>query len=400
MSKNAEQDFILAADIGGTNINLALVRRESGRFSIAFSRRFATQKETSLLGPMESFLAQSRREGFGGSVGICGISGAGPVDEDCIQLTNASWSIRALELRERFGFPVYLVNDFSAIAYAVALVDPYSDRDVIHLPHSDGSQPLPAKEGIAIVVGPGTGLGLSYMDKGADGSCRVYASEGGHSALPCWDELSFAFYRWLGDKNGVEPNGELAVSGQGIANIFSFLCSSAFAPQDARSYLSSGAPAGASEGAAPGAGPTAATAPGGALPEKKPNALALSILAQPEQERPALIAANYSRDRRCLLAMELFTQFYARKASSFAVSFLPAAGIYLAGGITSKNAAFLAENQRFMRPFERNYSPHIKKYLAEAPVMIVRDYSISLIGAANAAVQLNNLKRQDRARDA
>jgi len=88
--------------------------------------------------------------------------------------------------------------------------------------------------------------------------------------------------------------------------------------------------------------------------------------------------------------MELFVRYYAAKVSGLASVFLPSGGIYLAGGISSKHETFLLDGQRFMRTFERNYSPHMRKYLAELPVMLVRDYSVSLLGAANAAVQLGS----------
>ena len=41
-----------------------------------------------------------------------------------------------------------------------------------------------------------------------------------------------------------------------------------------------------------------------------------------------------------------------------------------------------------MAMFERSYAKHIRSILAKTPVMIVKDYSISLYGAANAAVEL------------
>ena len=41
-----------------------------------------------------------------------------------------------------------------------------------------------------------------------------------------------------------------------------------------------------------------------------------------------------------------------------------------------------------MAMYERSYVKHIRAILAKTPVMIVKDYSISLYGAANAAVEL------------
>ncbi|HEY9053629.1 MAG TPA: glucokinase, partial [Rectinemataceae bacterium] len=76
--------------------------------------------------------------------------------------------------------------------------------------------------------------------------------------------------------------------------------------------------------------------------------------------------------------------------SSLCAVFLPSGGVYLAGGISSKNESFFLENNRFMRAFERNYAPHIRETLSSLPVMIVRNYSVSLVGAANAAIQLSD----------
>ncbi|HWR10504.1 MAG TPA: glucokinase [Rectinemataceae bacterium] len=358
MSEHTSEHLVLAADIGGTNTNIALVLHRHGRFEIVLSRQYSTQAEISLIEPMARFLDLARAEGFVDRIDVCCVSAAGPVKNGAIQLTNAPWAIRAAEISEHFGLTVHLINDFTAISYAVVLLDPKNRKEMTQIPHCDGSEFIP-EAGVALVVGAGTGLGVGFIDKHADGSCRVYPSEGGHSALPCWDELSLAFYRWLKAKIGFDPGVELAVSGQGIDNIFAFLCSDAFDTASAQ-------------------GPIDAT----------PAPLALSILAKSEHERPALIASNRKNDPRCSLAMELFCEFYARKVSSLAASFLPSGGIYLAGGISSKNEAFLLDDNRFMRIFERNYASHIREFLAAIPVMIVRNYSISLIGAANAAVQL------------
>ena len=364
MMKNAAERLILAGDIGGTNTNLALVRFYQGKFDIHFSMRFSTQEEKSLIDPMRRFLEHARNEGFLAPIEVCCISAAGPVSNGSIQLTNAPWAINAAEITDRFHFSVHLINDFTAISYAVVLLDLDDEKQIAWIPHTDGSKPRPLK-GMALVVGAGTGLGVGFIDKKEDESYLAYPSEGGHSSMPCWDSLSLSFFRWLEEKSGMEPGIELAVSGQGINNIFTYLCSESFDPAEACSYALSCGPINTLAGS-----------------------LAADIFSRPESERPALISSNRTKDPRCCLAMELFVEFYARKVSSLSSIFLPSGGVYLAGGISSKNEAFLMENNRFMRIFERNYATHIKDFLAKVPVMIVRNYSISLIGAANAAVQL------------
>ncbi len=364
MKGNSMDRLILAGDIGGTNTNLALVRSAGRRFEVLHSARFSTKAETSLVAPMERFLETLRERGFGDAIETCCISAAGPVKDDAIQLTNAPWGIAATELAARFGMRVYLINDFTAISYAVALIDADDEAQLAHIPHCDGSTPYPG-EGIALVVGAGTGLGVGYMEKRADGSCVVYPSEGGHCTLPCYDDASYAFLRWMKRRTGYEPSAELGVSGQGIGNIFAFLCSDAFDPESAAAYGKEYAGLDASPGPA-----------------------AARIMAEPELVRPAAIASSRADDLRCALAMEIFCNFYARVVSSLAAAFYPSAGVYLAGGISSKNEAFLLEGRRFMKAFELNSESHLRDFLAGVPVMIVRDYSISLIGAANAAIQL------------
>ena len=366
MKPNTNSHTFLAGDIGGTNTNLALVHYQQGIFKLDYSQRYSTQQERSLLDPLTRFIDSAKKAGFNAPLSACCVSGAGPVVNGEIQLTNAPWAIRQLELQNFLGIPTFLINDFTAVSYAVVLLDTQDHQAVTVMPHSDGSQRQP-RSGMALVVGAGTGLGVGFIQKNDNGSYVAFPSEGGHSELPCYDDLSHAFHSWMTDKLGTAPGVELAVSGQGIGNIFSFICSPVFS----KSLI--GEQYGLANQSLD-------------LPLSQ---TASMILAKPESDRPALIAANRTFDWRCALTMEVFVNFYARKVSGLASIFLPSGGIYLAGGISSKNEAFLLENHRFMRIFEENYAPHIRSFLKSASVVLVRDYSISLLGAANAALQLS-----------
>jgi glucokinase len=69
---------------------------------------------------------------------------------------------------------------------------------------------------------------------------------------------------------------------------------------------------------------------------------------------------------------------------------IPTGGIYIAGGISSKNIDRFLENNLFMTHFEDNYNNHIIELLKEIPVYVIMDYGISLLGAANAAINLSS----------
>jgi glucokinase len=342
---------VLAGDIGGTNTNLALIGKKGGTFTLILDRHYRTKDEPSLIEPLGRFLAEAAREKKGLAPELCCISGAGPVVEGRIELlTNAPWGIDAKAIQSTFSIPTTLINDFTAVSYGVILLDPTKPEQITRLPHCDGSLPEP-RPGVRLVVGAGTGLGVGYVVK-VRNKIEAQPSEGGHVTLPAYDEESRGLQRWLEAKYGFVPGAEAGVSGQGIANIFAYLSEKESA-----------------EGLAPGKS-------------------ARKILDTPEAERPALVAASASSDPLCAKAMDLFVKLYARVAADHTATFLPAGGVFLAGGIASKNEAFFLEGGRFMSMYEKSYAKHIRAILAGTPVMIVKDYSISLYGAANAAVEL------------
>jgi glucokinase len=342
---------VLAGDIGGTNTNLALIGKKGGTFTLIADRHYKTKDEKSLLEPLGRFLEEVARERKGLKPELCCISGAGPVVDGRIEhLTNAPWGIDAKAIESAFSIPTNLINDFTAVSYGVLLLDPAKSEQITRLPHGDGSLPEP-RPGVCLVVGAGTGLGVGYVVR-VRNKIEAQPSEGGHVTLPAYDEESRRFQSWLEAKYGFVPGAEAGVSGQGIANLFAY-----FAEMEA----------------------AAGRAPGKA---------ARRILDTAPAERPALVAAAAGSDPLCARAMDMFVKLYARVAADHTATFLPAGGVFLAGGIASKNEALFLEGSRFMAMYERSYAQHIRAILAKTPVMIVKDYSISLYGAANAAVEL------------
>lgn len=358
--------LFLVGDVGGTNTNLALARHDQSGIRLIKKARFSTRQEKSLVDPVRRFLEAERAGGYAEAIDFCCISGAGPVlSDESIPLTNAPWSIHASELFSLLNVPVKLINDFTALSYAVTLLDYRDTGAVTQLPHPDGSLYEP-RDGIMLVIGAGTGLGVGFVDR-SGGHIKAFPSEGGHSEMPCFDDLSRAIHRWLSDRYGYAAGAEIAIAGQGIANIFEFICSDEFSVRMLTGDYEV---------------PHAALAAG-------PSETARSILTSPHLDWPAKIALHAEDDAFCALTMELFVRLYALKAANLASIFLPAGGVWLAGGISSKNEAWLIKNARFMRWFEKNYAPHIRQFLAHTPVMIVKNYDISLLGAAVAALQLS-----------
>ena len=359
--------LFLVGDIGGTNTNLALAEHDDSGMRLIAKARYSTQDERSLLDPMRRFLQETGGLTAGRGIDYCCISGAGPVQPDnSIPLTNANWSIRADELSTTLNLPVTLINDFTALSYAITLLDPEDEREVTQIPHSDGSLYSP-REGLMLVIGAGTGLGVGFVER-RGGSVTAFASEGGHSELPCYDRLSHCIHEWISAQCGYPAGAELAISGQGIANIFEFVCSSEF---DSRMLSMEYE--------------TQAERFARGLTHK-----ARSIQAQSRSEWPALIAGGSVEDPYCALTMEIFVHLYGLKAASLSALFLPQGGVWLAGGISSKNVPWLLSDNRFMRWYEKNYAPHIRQVLRRTPVYLVKNYDVSLVGAAVAALQFSS----------
>jgi len=331
---------VLVADVGGTNLNLALLAPEGGRFRLLRKARFSTQEERSLLAPVQRFLASDPAIRPGSAC----FSAAGPVLDRRIHLTNAPWDIDGAALERDLGLPVHLVNDFIALSCGVVQLDLADRKQVTPLPHGDGSLPTADPQGLALVVGAGTGLGVGFIVRTPEGD-RAFPSEGGHIGLPIFDEDTLALWRHLHAGLPGPPGAEMAVSGAGLGHLFRFLLDSRRAPWT----------------------PTAT-----------------AILALPTLDQPAAISAQATTDPACAQAMGLFVDLYARVCAELCAVFLPTGGLYLAGGIASKNAEHFLGGGRFMARFEQNYRTHLDLLTRATPVYLVHDYDLSLFGAAHA----------------
>ena len=336
--------LVLAADVGGTNLTLALMARRQGRFEQIRRWRGSTQAEQSLAGPVNRFLEDCRSAGLRDKPSIMSVSAAGPLAGRRIRLTNAPWDIEAEPLERDLGLPVTLMNDFMAVSYGVLLLDPADPTQLEALPHPDGALPTPDPRGPVLILGAGTGLGMGYVTR-PEGQPRAFPSEGGHMALPVLDEETFALWQYLMRDLPGPPDAERAVSGPGIAAIHAFLIETGRRPL---------------------------------------TALAQSILALPEPARPAAISAHAAADAACGHAMTLFVTLYARVCSELTAAILPTGGLFLAGGIAAKNTRWFLEGQRFMRAYQACCQPHILAILQATPVYMAMDYDLSLSGAAHA----------------
>ncbi len=201
---------VVAVDIGGTHARFAIAEVEAGRV-------VAVGEECTLRTADHASL-QTAWEEFGQRLGrplpkAAGIAVAGPIKGEVLKLTNNPWVIRPAWIPRKLGAERYaLVNDFGAVAHAVAQLD---DGHFTHLCGED--RPLP-QEGVISIVGPGTGLGVAQLLR-RDGRYHVVETEGGHIDFAPLDSLEDQILAHL-RRNYRRVSVERVASGGGLANIY------------------------------------------------------------------------------------------------------------------------------------------------------------------------------------
>jgi glucokinase len=210
---------LVAVDIGGTHARFALAEVAAGRVrALGEPVTLRTADHASFEEAWAAFgTALGEPLPRAASIAIAGPVGA-PTDasEWVIRFTNNPWTIRPALLGEQLRIDHHsLVNDFAAVGHAVAQTGPE------HFAHLCGPDvPLP-EHGTITVVGPGTGLGVAHVWRGA-GSYHVQASEGGHIAFAPLDAVEDALLARLRERHG-RVSAERVVSGPGLAEIYQTL---------------------------------------------------------------------------------------------------------------------------------------------------------------------------------
>ena len=205
---------IVTTDIGGTHARFALATIDEGRV--------AAMDEPVTLKTNEHASFQTAWEEFGRRCGEplpdqLSIAFAGPVGGEVLKLTNNPWVIRPALIGEKLGVGRYtIVNDFGAVAHAVAVLD---GNDLQHVCGPD--RPLPER-GVVSIVGPGTGLGVAMLHRRGDGY-DVIETEGGHIDFAPLDSLEDRILSQL-RRSFRRVSIERIVSGRGLWNLYEALC--------------------------------------------------------------------------------------------------------------------------------------------------------------------------------
>jgi glucokinase len=345
---------LLVGDIGGTNIRLRLVSENAAcdiihchtydDITLHSAANFVSTVKDDFL------VSAAKSPDFQKPTRAC-FAVAGPVADGCATLTNRSLTLKESELESALQInSVSLINDFTAVCHGVRHIDP-SDQNILQVEQAgtpDPSAPI-------AVIGAGTGLGQGFIIPNGD-SYQVYPSEGGHADFAPNSSLEVKLWQYLRQHLGGHVSAERVISGQGITAIYQVLHEQEEFPESP-----------ASEEIRKAIQELRKWRPQG--DKKKPDPSALISKAAQAQKDP---------DPLCVAVMHLFVKAYAAEARNLALKLLPYGGLYIAGGIITKNLSFF-ENGQFRRTFIQGGS--MSHLLSKIPVHLVKTAEIGLMGA-------------------
>jgi len=198
----------VVADVGGTNIRLAVCDLNSGEFSQL--REFSCAEFITLDAALLQYFAT-----LGDDVAHLCVGVASPVEDDLVEMTNLSWAFSKTVLKEKLKLEsLYVINDYTAISLAVPFVDE------AHTIKIGGG--IKIENGATAVYGPGTGLGVSHIIK-EEGKWVSLDGEGGHVSLASNTREQADILLLLQEQFG-HVSAERVLSGQGIVNLYHCLC--------------------------------------------------------------------------------------------------------------------------------------------------------------------------------
>ena len=204
------KELTLVGDVGGTNCRLALAERTaSGGIELHHSERFAVSEYGHFNDVVAAYLNAHEIDVKQGAFAF-----AGPKFDDEIRMTNLNWIVSEDELRKKFDLEnVVVLNDFVAMANGATVI-PDDGFETLIAGKVDYSKPV-------AVLGPGTGLGLSYILPGKP--LRIIPTEGGHTAFAPGNELEREVLAYWSKRLSF-VSAETLLSGPGMGRLHMAIC--------------------------------------------------------------------------------------------------------------------------------------------------------------------------------
>jgi glucokinase len=329
--------MILAGDVGGTKVHLALYNFAAGRLAAVREQKFPANEYSTLDEVVRAFLAfgmDAETRGDKAQIAAACFGCPGPVRDGRLKLTNLPWTLDARELQRSLGIEhIFLINDLEANGFGVPELAP---EKIFTLHEGD-----PQAVGHRGLVSAGTGLGEALLIW--DGKVRQHVplpSEGGHCDFAPRNDREIALLQYLQRTLNGRVSFERVVSGLGIKNVYAFLRDDQKMEEPAWLH--------------------------DRMVVEDPNA----VIGE---------CAENGTSEICRETLQIFASAFGAEAGNVALKVLAMGGIYLGGGIAPKILKTM-QNGQFLRAFldKGRLSP----LLENIPVRIILDETTALLGAA------------------
>ncbi len=320
MNFSTTQQINLVADIGGTNIRLAITENNN----ISEIVTYQCAEFPSLIDVISRYI--NEKQLTDASINAC-LAIACPTEDDLISMTNLPWQFSQKELKAELKLnKLMLINDYTAIAMAIPML---TDEQKVKI----GGGEAIANKPIA-VCGPGTGLGVANLIP-VNNTWHCLSGEGGHTDFAPVDELDIQILQYLKTfKKRVSY--EQLLSGYGLVQIYQALVD---------------------------------------INDK-------SSLASSEAKLTAKNISTQALDGSCPLCQQALAQFCKVLGSfsgNLALTTASLGGVYIAGGIVPRFIDYV-QSSGFRERFEtKGRMSHLNK---NTPTYIITESQPGLIGAA------------------
>lgn len=322
------KDLSLVGDIGGTNARFALVRE--GSLELLHIRTYQCRDYESIMAACTTYLAEVDVD----HVSSACLALACPVDAEHINITNNHWQFTRQQLQQCLGIKqLKLVNDFTAMALGMLYVP---EQEMLQIEDNesefDTSGETNSKSQAArLVIGPGTGLGVSGLIKANDDWIPL-STEGGHISFVPVDDKDVAIWQYLRQQYG-RVSAERVLCGQGLVNLYQALSHIAQKDND--------------------------------------------VLTAAEVTQKAVMGS----DDIAVEALHRFCKMLGTVAGDIVLTLGAKGGVYLCGGILPRVEGFFRQSE-FRKAFEDK--GRFSEYLQKVPVWLCLADNPGLVGAAAA----------------
>jgi glucokinase len=323
--------MILAGDVGGTKVHLALYDFLDGKLAHSRDHQYPAKNYSGLEEIVKEFLGSNK-------VTTACFGVPGPVRDGRLRLTNLPWTLDSRELSASLAIEyVFLINDLEANGYGIAEL---SSDQIYTLSEGDASQ-----IGNRALIASGTGLGEGFLIW--NGRNHIpYPSEGGHTDFAPRNEDEIDLLRFLKQKFNGRISFERVVSGMGLTNIYEFL-------REVRGM-------------------------------EEPPWLTERIAQQEDPNTVITELALSARSEICEKTLDIYISAYGAEAANLALTVMSVGGLYVGGGIAPRILSKLKDGT-FMKAFTDK--GRLSQLLVNMPVRIILESRAALLGAAAYAEQ-------------